>query len=93
MDTVINNIKNSSKESYFFGIIDEVDVWGKILSTPKGILKFYKSDDFSENEKKYFKKILVPCFVELKNDEFIFNTIPSDFSEYVYVLIEDFYNE
>ena len=90
---LINNIKNSSKESYFFGIIDEVDVWGKILSTPKGILKFYKSDDFSENEKKYFKKILVPCFVELKNDEFIFNTIPSDFSEYVYVLIEDFYNE
>ena len=89
----INNIKNSSTESHFFAIIEDVDNFEKKISTPKGILRFYRSDDFYENEKKYFKKILVPCFVELKNDEFIFNTIPSDFSEYVYVLIEDFYNE
>ena len=61
-----------------------------MLSTPKGILRFYKHDEFSENEKKYFKKILVPCFIELKNDEFIFNTIPSEKEDFVFVKIEDF---
>ena len=53
----INNIKNSSTESHFFAIIEEVDDFEKKISTPKGILRFYKHDDFSENGKKSFKKI------------------------------------
>lgn len=86
----INNIKNSSTESYFFAIIEEVDDYCKMLSTPKGILRFYKHDDFSENEKKSFKKIFIPCFVELKNDELFFNSIPSEKEDFVFVKIEDF---
>ena len=86
----INNVKNSRTDSYFFAIIEEVDELGKILSTPKGILRFCKEDNFSEIEKKSFKKIFIPCFVELKNDEFIFNTIPSENEDVVFVKIEDF---
>ena len=86
----INNVKNSRTDSYFFAIIEEVDELGKILSTPKGILRFCKVDNFSEIEKKSFKKISIPCFVELKNDEFIFNTIPSENEDVVFVKIEDF---
>ena len=86
----INNVKNSRTDSYFFAIIEEVDELGKILSTPKGILRFFKVDNFSEIEKKSFNKISIPCFVELKNDEYIFNTIPSEKEDFVFVKIEDF---
>jgi tRNA(Ile)-lysidine synthase len=86
----INNIKNSSTDSYFFAIIDEVDGLEKTLSTPKGILRFFNKDEFSVAEKKSFKKVFIPCFVELKNDEYIFNAIPSEKEDFVFVKIEDF---
>jgi hypothetical protein len=53
-------------------------------------LRFFNKDEFSVAEKKSFKKVFIPCFVELKNDEYIFNAIPSEKEDFVFVKIEDF---
>lgn len=86
----INNIKNSSTDSYFFAIIEDVESLNKTLSTPKGTLKFYKESDFSENERKFYKKIVIPCSLEVRNNNFDFQPIPSEKEDFIFVKIEDF---
>lgn len=82
---LINNKKNSSKDSYFFAIIEESGMFLKELSTPKGLLIFSK-EPFEDKKQSFLcKKIKIPCLIEIQNDNFVFTELPSIRQETIFV--------
>lgn len=87
---LINNKKNSSTDSYFFAIIEKTEMFPKKISTNRGLLCFSKESFKNENQDNFVKKIKIPCYVELKNNDFVFTEIPCDYQETIFVKIKGF---
>ena len=82
---LINNKKNSSKDLYFFAIIEKTGMFLKEISTPKGVLTFFNEPFENKNQGECVKKIKIPCLLEIINDNFIFTELPSEAQEIYFV--------
>lgn len=89
---LINNKKNSSTDSYFFAIIDKMEMFPKEFSTNKGLLCFSKTSFENKFQGEFVKKIKIPCCVELKNNDFVFEELPCEYQETIFVKIKGFCN-
>jgi tRNA(Ile)-lysidine synthase len=87
---LINNKKNSSTDSHFFAIIEESGKFPKEFFINNGFLCFSKEPFENTVEGEFVKKIKIPCCVELKNNDFVFEEIPCEYQETIFVKIKGF---
>ena len=56
----------------------------------EGFLCFSKEPFENTVEGEFVKKIKIPCCVELKNNDFVFEEIPCEYQETIFVKIKGF---